>query len=330
MEKSEIYNQIWMGLQEPTDLDPDEDTQYSDVNDTTGPLLLWVVNQAQRKVASWKDPVTGRRTKIRSLMNSLYYGSTYFEDSLTFSSGDNDTYPPTITVTSDDLSSSHDDRYNGWILEDAHGERAIVVDYVASTKTLSYHTAFGTAPTTDDTLSLYKNFDYLLPSDHNWVSDHISLPDTDDYSLAGGNLLEVLNVVDMESRNILKPATRDSLDVDVNLATGDPQTWRRFGNKIIYDVGVDSGRQFKMEYYRMPRNLTHTDADVELEIPEVYHWAVVLWGIWWGHKRAGESARAYSAKKDFQDEMREIVGQYHIANERVEAKAEVVYKERSY
>jgi hypothetical protein len=173
-------------------------------------------------------------------------------------------------------------------------------------------------------MTLFKNFDYLLPSDDDWATEHITLPQTSNANRADGNLLQILSIVDLKVNHTLEASLAGNNKSSFIRIIGDPRSWYRVGNKIIYDVGINDDRWFKAEYYRTPKDLLH--ADESLEIPEIYHWAVVLWGIWWGMKDSGESSAAYSAKKDFNDEMISIVGQYDIRSETSNPRGEIIYR----
>jgi len=50
------------------------------------------------------------------------------------------------------------------------------------------------------------------------------------------------------------------------------------------------------------------NASDEPEIPDQYHYGLVLWTIEWGYRRNGESGDKYSTKRDFIDFMRSVKG----------------------
>ena len=329
---SEIRNEIWEGLGRPTNLDPSSDTTYTDSGSTPGSMLTKYVNMGQNVIATWKDPRSGKKCKIRSLINEMYFRSHTISETVTDDIG-NTTAPYYVEVDAGNLGTD-DDRYNGWLLEDANNEVQIITDFDGDggsngSPKIYYASDFGTDPVEDDTVTLYKNFDFLLPSTHDYVGEHIQLPATDDVSLAGGNLLEVLSITDLETNYVLENASRADNKINFKTSSGDPRTWRRFGNKIEYDVSIDDVRWFKMEYYRTPLELTHTATNVP-EIPEQYHYAIVLWGIMHGHFLNGEYAKEYNARTKFNDYMRSVVSQYDIAHLRDSGKSKLVYDWRDY
>jgi len=321
MTLSEIRTQIWEALGEPTDIDPSDDA-------TT---LNTVVNEAQRQVAKWRDPQTGKMVRIHSLFNSLNFYPTVITN--TISSVSNDTFPYYLSFTSARTGNSND-RYNDWVVEitsgDADGAKRLLTDYekTDSYNRYIYSEAFGTAPSADDTVKLYKNFFYLLPSTHGWADDAIILPSNTDLNIADGNFLEILRIEDIENQKVIEKATNMESFINIGTSTGDPTKWYRFGNKLIFNYHLDEEKWYKMEYYRTPAEMsTATD---EPEIPEIYHWAMVLWGIWWGYKRAMENSSAYSTKKDLEDEMRRTINQFDVANYRSPLKVNILKRNGRY
>ena len=65
--------------------------------------------------------------------------------------------------------------------------------------------------------------------------------------------------------------------------TRTPSSFALFSNKVIFDVGNDESRWYKVEYYRTPKNMTLA-TDVP-EIPEIYHYAIILYALSTGFAR---------------------------------------------
>lgn len=322
MTLDEIRDEIWTALGEPTDIDPDTDA-------TT---LNRVVNEAQRQIAKWRDPATGKMVRIHSLFNYLYFYPTIITNTIT--SVSNSTFPYYFSFSTARTGNTSG-RYNGWVIEitsgDADGEKRLIMDYErveGSYNKYYYSEAFGTAPSAGDTVKLYKNYFYMLPSTHGWVDDGITLPSNTDSNIADGNLLEVLRIEDVENQTVIEKAENKESFVNIGTSTGDPTKWYRFGNRIIFDYHLDEEKWYKMEYYRLPAEMSA--ASDEPEIPEIYHWAMVLWGIWWGYKRAMENSSAYSTKKDLEDEMRRTINQFDVAGYRSPLKINMLNRNRRY
>lgn len=298
-----IRKEIWEHIGEPSDLDPSSDTSYS-----SGPLLTFVANEGQRQVAGWRDPQSGRIFRVKSLINELFYQTTYISGDLS-----SDATSTTITFPVGDVEDD-DDRYNGWVVV-VGSEVKLIVDYDGATYTGTVHEEWTTTPESGDSYELYKSFDLLLPSDHDWVGEHISLPSETNRSQATGNLIEVLKIEDLADQRTLERPSRDE-DFLTNLMSsgGDPSEWMRIGNKVIYDQNIPEEKWMKMEYFRLPTEMAD-DTD-EPEIPEHLQWGIVLWGIQWGYSRHQEPSMKWSAKQDFVDFMRSATSTYSLEYER--------------
>lgn len=298
---SEIRNEIWNNLGKLTDLDPSSDVSYGG-----SPYLNYVVNMAQRRIASYKTN-RGHIMRFNTLKGEMFFKNTIIEGTL-----DAAGTTTTIVFPSADVGTG-DDRYNGWVLK-TNSEYRIIVDYDTATRTATLHDALSTAPASADTYALYKKFSYLLPSTHTWVSEHIQLPATSDRFLNDGNFLEVLKIEDLDKERKLIKAKRGRSFVTLQTSTGDPQKWYRYGNKVMFDFAPDEEKWFRMEYYRLPFDMS-ADTD-EPEIPEEFHYALVLWGTEWGYRREGESNEKYSTKLDFKEFMEQTILELDIADER--------------
>ena len=301
MTLSEIRLEIWNNLGKLTDLDPATDGSYNG-----GPYLTYVANMAQRRVASYKTS-RGRIMRFNTLKGEMFFENTIIEGTL-----DANGTTSTVIFPNADVGTG-DDRYNGWVLK-INGTYRILVDYVTSTRTGTLHEVLSTAPAIGDTYALYKKFSYLLPSTHAWISEHIQLPATSDRFLNEGNFLEILKIEDLEQERKLTKATRGRSFVTLQTSTGDPQKWYRYGNKLIFDYAPEEQKWFRMEYYRLPLDMS-SDSD-EPELPEEFHYGLVLWGTEWGYRREGESNEKYSTKLDFKEFMEQTILELDISDER--------------
>jgi hypothetical protein len=306
-----LRKEIWQQTGEPSDLDPDTDIQYS-----SGPLLNFVVNEAQREIAVWKDKVSGRILRLRNLVDELYFKSTYATATLD-STGTTSTvvFPATWTLngTASTSVGSNDDQYNRWVVQVGSEVRRIV-DYTGSTRTATVHDDWTTAPAVSDTLVVYKDFFLLVPSSHAWSGEHIILPSESDRYRSSGNLLDILRVSDMNSQVDLERMDRTQTNIANVTSTGDPTEFRRFGNRLVFNRAPSESKWFKLEYYRLPTSLSATTD--EPEIPEMFHYAIVLWGMRWGFSRQQAPTEAWSVGQRFDDFMRRTVSTYEIEYER--------------
>src|SRR5512144_1996796 len=102
----EMQNQVWEALGRPTNLNPTTAAGAATLNS-------WL-NEGQRQVASWKDPVTGRRIRFNCLYSTLNFNSVVIEDVL--EGVNNTTFPYSIGMTATRGGDSSD-RYNNWVVE---------------------------------------------------------------------------------------------------------------------------------------------------------------------------------------------------------------------
>ena len=315
MTLTQIRTEIWEGLGELTDLDPSADPTR----------LNLIVNEGYRRVCFWKDPVTGRHVRFRACFGEMNYYSSTVTD--TVSSSNNTTFPYYIDLTGTNVGAQND-RYNDWVIEitsgNEDGEKRFITDYDAANYRVYFTDDFTTGVSAADTVKLYKNFDRLLPSSHAWVDDHIALPATNDLYLNDGNFLEVLRLVDINKEVEIGRAHSVELFTNYTTAAGDPSEWYRLGNRIVYDKAVDEDKSFHMEYYRAPTALSNAN-DVP-NIPEQFHYAIVLWGLEWGYRRGMESNHKYSVKMDFREYMNSVVGQYDVESARTNGKVSIKWQ----
>lgn len=294
-----LRDEIWQQTGEPSDLDPATDTQYDG-----GPLLTWVVNEAQRQVAFFKDKVTGRVLRFKELYGDMFFQSYYVEDTLTESA----TSTTEVELPAD--YGAEESRWNGAILE-ISGEKRVIVGYSGS-RIATVHRAFTTAPSAGDSFTLYKSGYLMIPAGHAWSGENIALP-TEIADVAVGNFFHPLKVIDVYGGTELEVAPMKQAYLDLT-KTGTPTEWYVYGKKIIFDSAPDDERWYKLEYYRAPYNLV--DDEDEPEIPEPYHYAIVLWGVWWALRRQQAPTEAWQAWNNFVEFLRFSVEVGEIANER--------------
>jgi hypothetical protein len=154
----------------------------------------------------------------------------------------------------------------------------------------------------------------LVEATHPWASEHILLPVVSDRWRTEGNFMEILKLEDISNQQELKRAPRVESYLTNMTSTGDPLEYFRRGNRIYFDRAPDEQLWFRMEYYRTPTDMAA--ATDEPEISEQFHYAIALWGMWWGYRRAGDNASAYSCKMDLKDYMGRVVVHDDIKDDR--------------
>lgn len=278
-----LRNEVWKLLGESSDLNPTTDIQISGTS-----WVDYAINESQRAVAFWKQRRSNKRLRIPSLLSSLNFQVTVIEGTL-----EADGTTLTVTLPASDIDSDND-RYNDWLVE-VNGETRFIVD--SGSYVLTVGEAFSSAPETGDTYKLTKNFVYLLPSTHVWVDDHVSLPDTNDIYLAQGNFLRPVGIYDITNKADLSFEGDKELLVTESIST--PASFVTFGNKIVFDTAFDEDTWYRLEYYRLPKSMT-LSTDVP-EIPEVYHYAIILNAVAMGFARLQDYQTAYKFESQFED-----------------------------
>lgn len=287
MTLAEMRTDVYELLGEPSDLDPAVSTTRLD----------FAINQGVKKVAMWKEPGLGQ-VRFRDLFASAYFKSHTEDETLAAGSTVN-------TLVLDASGPDNDDAYLNWTVE-VGSEQVLVVDYVGSTHTAYLASDLSAAPASATAITFYQSHFLILPSSSPLSSLNITKPT---------GFVEILKIVDMKQNQELDMVNRTEKFTDIS--TGDPTEYYRFGNDIIFNYAVSDERYFELEYYRLPATLVN-DTD-EPELPEAFHYAVILWAIWWGYRRSEESSLAYSTKRDLVDFMRTTKTEYDVSYERKDA-----------
>jgi len=154
----------------------------------------------------------------------------------------------------------------------------------------------------------------LVDSTHPWAAENIILPAVSDRWRSEGNFVEILKIEDIVNQQELVRAPRVESYLTNMTSTGNPAAYFRRGNRLYFDRAPDSKLWLRMEYYRTPTNMTL--ATNSPEISEQFHYAICLWGQWWGYRRSGDNAAAYSVKMDLKDYMGRVIVHDDIKDDR--------------
>lgn len=302
MTLSQLRTEVWEMVGEPSDIDPSDDSTRLDR----------VCNEAQRQIAAWKDPSSGAQLRLRNLFGEMFFQWTVVSGTLgdqTWATADYH-----VELPSDNIDITDDvGRYVGWIIE-VGSERKIIMEYAGGVYLALAHEDWGTTPSSGDSFTMYKRFAKLLSGSDGWAGDHVTLPSEGSLGRGEGNLVEVLKLEDVAEQRVLRQQHGRESWPTLNTSVGDPTAWYRYGNQIVFNYAPSTEKWFRMEYYRTPTEMS-ADAD-EPEIPEMFHWGIVLWGVEWGFARQQEMDSKYSAKRDYHDFMRRVKDQYDVMFER--------------
>jgi len=169
-----------------------------------------------------------------------------------------------------------------------------------------------TAPTGDFTM--YKAFMRLCKAADVGASENIIMSPVS--SFAG-----IRKITDMQSGLDLSPALRtDSFGIFL-LNPGVPLQYMQRAYDIVFDYPCADERFYRMEYTRIPPDMTLTTDEPEL--PENYHDAILLWALWRAYRWTHEFSAAYSTKRDLMDFMASTRSPLDMEGERENAGVEV-------
>ena len=287
MTLDEIQLDIWTLTGEQSDL-------YN-VTDGYDAELTRAVNNGLRTVATWRDPSTGIGLRYPKQTDTTLFQTYYTSGTL-----DDTGTTLTVVLPAADFIGTSDDDFNDWTIK-VGGTTRRIMDYTASTLTCTLNEALGTAPTTE-AYELSKDF--------------IDLETSTTYNMVKPTGFVVPQMLyDMEESLEVERSSRTENFITLLTTFGNPTEYLFQDDKIRFNYTSEDSRWYRMEYVRMPAELS-SGTDIP-ELPEMYHYAIALWGRWWGYMRAQGLQDAYAAKHDFIDTMRQLVGTYMFSNDRI-------------
>ena len=301
MTLSDIQEEVYEFIGEPSDLyDTNATPAYSQ-------KLPDAINEGQRQVASWRDPATKLTARFPSLTSQSYFQTYYLSDDL---KTEDEAHTTTIVILpadsfgADTATLATDDVFNGWSITIASETRRIV-DYEGSTRKATLHEALTAAPSEGSAYELSKNYMDILASGHAQVAYNILRP---------ANFLLPLKILDLANERELEEGSRDEDFVNLIGTTSDPTQFIHRNERILFDFVPDEARWYYMEYSKLPAEMVETTDEPDL--PENFHFGIVLLARWWGYAREQGLEAAWAGKKDFVDFMRQTVGMYYTQSDR--------------
>lgn len=318
MTVAEILAQVWRNLGEPSDLDPYTGAVV-DTGTAGGAILLRWLNEAIKEIVAWKFP-NGDQIRFSQLESEAYFKTALVEGTAgCIASVDTDTGVVTLSA-SGFTPSAEDDFYNGWVIRisggTGSGQVRLITDYDGSGTAATPHKVWDTDPDGTSTVELYKNFMEFVAATSSKATYNIPLDPTT-------VILASLKLINLDSGTELAFAERrESFAASFTDATSDPGSFYLYGNKIIFDSAVNTAVWFKLEYMKLPSDLTAgTDTPV---IPAQWHSALVLATTWWGLSENGETGEAYATRRALETKMGMTKQELDMSFERSDGQMEVV------
>lgn len=278
MTVNEMILEVWQLLGEPTDIDPTDGTANpttANIDTTTQGYtrILRALNQGQVRVATHRQP-RGRMFRWKG-------GQQAFTAYIT-----KDTTTAAATVSKDDTSVTVSvamtiDEYRGYTMK--IGNELHLVSSNSGTE-LSIAEGFEKDYPIGTEILLCPNWITIPDTEPVWVISYIRDMDTD-----------LRLTPDPRTTAMLDPIPRGTAAVHYNRVTD-----------LIYldDVDMTDDRRlaYRIAYLRLPRAMSDTQ---ESELPENYHWAMILWACGWGAWRQQDPNERKNMRDDFADFMRQ-------------------------
>ena len=273
MTAGEIIDLAWQETGRATTLDPST-TNGAD-------LTLKYYNLAQKKVAAWKDKVTGRQFKFKDYYEEVYEKNVISEGTV---QGGSDTN--TVIIETSDLQTPTESLV-GAVIE-VNGEKKVIISNSAETCTVD--SAYSTDPT-GETYTLYRK----------WID--ITLPE---------NFLEINRVEELETKRRLSIFNPQNTGLSNLKLAGTPARYRRVGQRLYFDIAGDEERVYRLIHYVLPPDATAT-TDVS-ELPETMEEAIKLYLQKLMYDYMQEHDMAYAQYNAFVDFMRTTQNEYDVEN----------------
>lgn len=307
MTVQEILTDVFEQIGEPSNYLPYTtagDPSTFDITLVGAQRLLGWLNRAQQTVSNWKFR-DGRILRLRNLFSRAYFQTYVYTDTAT----DGDDSEITLPVGA----STVDDTYNGWLVEIAdgtgEGQVRLIIDYDGTGLVATVHKAWDTNPDDTSVFLLHKNFEKFVPSTASDAAYHIPLSPVTE-------MCAVMKVRDLVDQFDLTPPERTNVFTNQILTSGNPVTYREYGNELQFDVAVDSVRSYELLYVKYPTALSTASQVPEMPIP--LHDALTMWCTAHGHKMNRDTQMAYSVKRDLIDFMETVRESRELSTEMVD------------
>jgi len=286
MTLQEIVVQVFEALGEPSDLNPYATDGTTVLVTSAGwKKLVDAVNIGCLQLSTWKWP-NGRQIRMRFTEDTAVFEvnqKTFVVGSWT---------SPTLTLTTSTVT---DNLYVGRLVVGATSGATGLVMY-SSGMTVYLTKVTGTF-TTGETVTFYqREFQFVSGTDPRTA---FGIP----YTAANGVPFDIVGVTELGSSTPLDETSKRERFLTSESTVGTPTAFYRVPKGVVFDTWPTDGLAFLIRYQRGPRTLGYTETTAEPELPAQFHYGLVLFGIWWGLRRAQESNDAYATKKDLEEFM---------------------------
>lgn len=288
MTLQEMVVQVYEALGEPSDLNI-YDTDGTTVLVTSSGWLKLVdaINTGCLQLSTWKWP-NGRHIRMRFTEDTAVLEVNHQTKVVAVGGWTS----PTLTVT---VSDSTTNLHVGKL---AVGGTSGATGYVLySSGVTLYLTKVSGTFVAGETVTLYqREFMFTAGTDPRSL---VGIP----YTATNGVPLDIVALQDIVNGQPLEETSKRERWLSPDSTVGTPTAFYRIPLGIVFDTWPTDGLTYVVRYMRGPRKLGYTETTAEPELPSQFHYGLVLFGIWWGLRRAQESNDAYAVKKDLEEFM---------------------------
>ena len=300
-----IVQEIFEGLGEPSDLEfrnPD-----GSVNTASQGWLRLVdaVNRACIELSTWKFP-EGRVLRFRSLEANTVFSTEVL--SATISDG----AIGTATLTTS-LPVQADNYYAGWVVTLAGEQYRVFMSTTALSGTdtdLLVLSPLAIDPVGETLSASRREYTFVEAT-----PAFGTIPVNPTVPASVGTPLEIVSVYDMTNASELGRLSSDEQGLESIPVIQAPTAYYKTGRGLRFDTWPEEAANYTIRFFRTPAVIGYTATTEEPELPENYHRAIVLWGLWWGYRRMQENNSAYSTKRDLDDLLRHIRGEFDLESQ---------------
>ncbi|HSW65338.1 MAG TPA: hypothetical protein VLH56_18825 [Dissulfurispiraceae bacterium] len=297
-----IVQEIYEGLGEPSDLEFRSGAGDILTGSTGWLRLVDAVNRACIELSTWKFP-EGRTLKFRSLEANTVFAS----EVLTATVSDGAIGTATLTTS---LPIQADNYYAGWVVTLANAQYRVFMSTTALSGTdtdLLVLSPLEVDPVGETISASRREYTFVAAT-----PTFGTVPTNPTVPAAIGTPLEIISVYDMTSATELETLSRDAQGFETPPSVQTPTAYYKVGRGLRFDTWPDASANYTVRFFRTPNVLAYADTTAVPELPENYHRAIVLWGMWWGYRRMQENNSAYATKRDLDDLLRHIRGEYDL------------------
>lgn len=299
MTLQEIVVEIFEALGEPSELDfwTDRDSQTVNTSHLGWKKIVDVVNDGCLALSMWKWP-NGRQVRFRHLEDTAYMTMEPLSGTVSGIAGN--------SMVISGLPAGSNLQVGKLVVGSTSGATGTIL---WSNGTSVVLTNVDGAFVNGETATVYQREFRFVPVSSGYDPTTVGgIP----YFAANGKPLEVSQVISVTDGSKLAETFKDSRFLYADVSVGVPTSMYRIAGGFAVDVWPEKGLAYIVRYLRGPKQLGYTDIAVEPEVPVQFHRGLVLYGIWWGLRRAQESADAYATKRDLEDFMQRTRTEFDI------------------